>query len=69
MLPVFILRPNSSDKVLDMCAAPGSKTSLINEILSRSDESCLIANDLDLERSCMLMHQLRRDPCSSLIVT
>ena len=33
MVPVFFLEVKSNDKVLDMCAAPGSKTAQILEFM------------------------------------
>ena len=32
MMPVYVLNPKSSEDILDMCAAPGSKTTLIQAI-------------------------------------
>ncbi|CAG9131516.1 unnamed protein product [Plutella xylostella] len=56
-------------KVLDMCAAPGSKTAQLIEFL-HADESKMptgfvIANDVDNSRCYMLVHQAKRlnSPC------
>jgi len=35
MLPVFILDPNPSDIVIDMCAAPGGKATIIVTIINK----------------------------------
>lgn len=49
MIPVIILDPKPGDKILDMTAAPGSKTS---QIASLTDNEALItANDSNYERA------------------
>jgi 16S rRNA C967 or C1407 C5-methylase (RsmB/RsmF family) len=71
MVPPVLLNVVSTDTVLDMCAAPGSKTSQLLEDLSchnTNEESstttatagCLVANDASANRAYMLVHQLRR---------
>lgn len=37
MLPAIILGPKSGERILDMCAAPGSKTTQIAAFLPRCD--------------------------------
>lgn len=70
MIPPLFLNIEKGDLVLDMCAAPGSKTTQILEILS-SDSSVgtcvnalksggVIANDMNKKRAYMLTHQLKR---------
>lgn len=56
-----------------MCAAPGSKTAQLLEIL-HSDEGSIptgyvIANDIDNKRCYMLVHQAKRlnSPCMAVI--
>ena len=56
---------NLKSKILDMCAAPGSKTAQLIESLHKDEsnpipEGFVIANDLDNKRCYMLMHQLKR---------
>ena len=58
MVPPVVLAPEPNDIVLDMCAAPGSKTCQILEKLS--PEGAMIANDSSSQRAYMLVHQLRR---------
>lgn len=58
MVPPVVLAPQPDDIVLDMCAAPGSKTCQILEKLST--EGCMIANDSSAQRAYMLVSQLRR---------
>lgn len=62
MIPVTLLNPKPGEKVLDMCAAPGSKTIQILEYLhlNKQDkvqsEGFVIANDTDTKRAYMLTH-------------
>lgn len=76
MLPPLFLDITESDMVLDMCAAPGSKTSqMIEEQLSKVSSKAtvqltggVIANDADNKRAYMLTHQLQRIDCSGMLV-
>lgn len=52
ILPVLVLRVEPHDTVLDMCAAPGSKTAQIIEQLHRGE-------DLSTGLLVMLTHQAR----------
>jgi multisite-specific tRNA:(cytosine-C5)-methyltransferase len=57
---------------LDMCAAPGSKTAQMMEALNHHSTvttGLLIANDADLKRCHMLVHQTGRMPSVGLGVT
>lgn len=62
MIPPVLLQVTGNDRVLDMCAAPGSKTSQILEDMSSSKTSdgYLVANDSNTQRAYLLSHQLRR---------
>lgn len=61
MIPVTLLGVEPEHSVLDMCAAPGSKSIQILEALhangERMNTGMLIANDADTKRSFMLAHQ------------
>lgn len=68
-IPVIFLDPKPSDLILDLCAAPGSKTSQLQESLIKNQTGlhCLtqtgggiVANELDGQRACLLVHQLKR---------
>jgi 16S rRNA (cytosine1407-C5)-methyltransferase len=48
MIPAIVLNPNESDKVLDMCAAPGSKTTQLAELMN--NKGTIIANEISVER-------------------
>lgn len=65
MIPPLVLDVQSHHKILDMCAAPGSKTAQLIEFLHQdktnpTPEGFVVANDLDNKRCYMLMHQLKR---------
>ena len=49
MVPPVVLSPQPSDLVLDMCAAPGSKTSQMMEDLG--PQGCVVANDANNKRA------------------
>ncbi|XP_019437636.1 PREDICTED: multisite-specific tRNA:(cytosine-C(5))-methyltransferase-like isoform X2 [Lupinus angustifolius] len=75
MVPPLFLDIHSNHFVLDMCAAPGSKTFQLLEIIHKSTEAgslpdgMVIANDLDIQRCNLLIHQAKRLCTSNLIVT
>lgn len=73
MIPPLLLDVQPGHTVLDMCAAPGSKTTQLLEALL-AEEDCIpkglvIANDADHKRACMLVHQAKRLQTPCLIVT
>ena len=69
MIPPLFLDVQPHHKVLDMCAAPGSKTVQILEALHAGRDvvppGFVIANDVDFRRCNMLTHQTKRlcSPC------
>ncbi|KAJ1381984.1 hypothetical protein SESBI_44639 [Sesbania bispinosa] len=75
MVPPLFLDVHSNHFVLDMCAAPGSKTFQLLEILHQSTKAgslpdgMVIANDLDVQRCNLLIHQIKRMCTANLIVT
>lgn len=56
MVPPLVLDPHSGEKVLDLTAAPGSKTSQMAAIMNRSGE--LVANDSNKIRFFKLKHNM-----------
>lgn len=69
MIPPLVLDVQPHHKVLDMCAAPGSKTAQLIELLHKEENvtpsGYIIANDIDNNRCYMLVHQAKRlnSPC------
>ncbi|XP_078606922.1 RNA cytosine-C(5)-methyltransferase NSUN2-like isoform X2 [Branchiostoma floridae x Branchiostoma japonicum] len=70
MIPPLLLDVQPHHKILDMCAAPGSKTAQLIEMLHTEDGQSfpggfVVANDADNKRCYMLVHQAKRlnSPC------
>ncbi|ODV79988.1 S-adenosyl-L-methionine-dependent methyltransferase [Suhomyces tanzawaensis NRRL Y-17324] len=65
MIPPLLMDIKPHHNVLDMCAAPGSKTAQLVEALHAEEEQqaptgFVLANDSDYKRSHMLVHQVKR---------
>lgn len=66
MLPPLLLDVSRDDLVLDMCAAPGSKTVQILELMNSNEGGVhasnggIVANDVEYKRAYILAHQLQR---------
>ena len=58
ILPAMVLSPNKNDTVLDLCAAPGSKTTQLAELMN--NEGTLVANEIQLSRLKALVHNIER---------
>ncbi|KAK6258844.1 hypothetical protein SCA6_013318 [Theobroma cacao] len=75
MVPPLFLDVHPDHFVLDMCAAPGSKTFQLLEIIHHSakegslPDGMVLANDLDVQRCNLLIHQTKRMCTANLIVT
>ncbi|KAJ1302218.1 hypothetical protein OPQ81_001042 [Rhizoctonia solani] len=77
MIPPLLLDVQPHHTVIDMCAAPGSKTAQLLEALHANNTAVeasipsglLIANDTDNKRAHMLVHQSSRLPSPVLMVT
>ena len=82
MIPPLLLDVKPSHRVLDMCAAPGSKTFQLLEMLHvfaadeknggatiRLPTGVVVANDASLQRANLLTHQTKRSNSPALIVT
>ncbi|KAG8810800.1 hypothetical protein FRC19_004308 [Serendipita sp. 401] len=77
MLPPLVLDVEPHHRVIDMCAAPGSKTSQILEAMHTSPSGAsisnptgvVVANDSDYKRAGLLVHQSSRLPSPTLVVT
>ncbi len=62
-----ILDTNTKQTVLDLCAAPGGKSTLINSILTK--DSVLVANEVIKQRASVLSMNLSKWGTSNTIVT
>ncbi len=58
MLPPIILNPTENDVVLDLCAAPGSKTTELGELMN--NRGILISNEIQNDRLRMLVFNIER---------
>uniref|UniRef100_A0A8C5ZQM7 tRNA (cytosine(34)-C(5))-methyltransferase n=1 Tax=Marmota marmota marmota TaxID=9994 RepID=A0A8C5ZQM7_MARMA len=74
MIPPLLLNVQPHHKILDMCAAPGSKTTQLIEMLHADmsvpfPEGFVIANDVDNKRCYLLVHQAKRlsSPCIMVV--
>lgn len=56
MLPPFVLNPSAKDLVLDLCSAPGSKTTQIAELMN--NKGVLVVNELEMDRIKALVFNL-----------
>ncbi|XP_057970587.1 uncharacterized protein LOC131159581 [Malania oleifera] len=75
MVPPLFLDVHPDHFVLDMCAAPGSKTFQLLEIMHQSSTpgtlpcGMVVANDVDIQRCNLLIHQTKRMCTANLMVT
>ena len=66
-LPVLALNPQPGEKILDMCASPGGKTTYIGQLMK--NEGLLVANDLKKERIKSLFFNIQRLGIKNSIIT
>ena len=76
MIPPLMMDVRPESRVLDVCAAPGSKTTELLELLHSKIKSpgllpsgFVVANDVDVDRSFMLVHQTKRMASPCFVVT
>ncbi|MEK6889487.1 MAG: RsmB/NOP family class I SAM-dependent RNA methyltransferase [Nanoarchaeota archaeon] len=67
MMSVLALTPEPGEFILDLCAAPGSKSSQISAKMGNS--GTLIANDLKLDRIRILAATLERAGVTNCVIT
>lgn len=67
LLAALALNPQVGERVLDLCASPGSKTTQIVQILSQ--KGTIVANDVNLERVKILITNLRKFGALNMLVT
>lgn len=63
MIPATLMELGPGMKVLDMCAAPGAKTTQIAQYMK--NEGCIVANDPNVRRTNVLISNLQK--CGVLI--
>lgn len=67
MIPPIVLDPQPGDVVLDLCAAPGSKTTQLAQYME--NKGVLVANDVSYDRLAALGINLQRCGVSNCVVT
>lgn len=67
MMPPLALAPSKGDVILDLCAAPGSKTSQLAMLME--NQGTIIANDIRIDRLKALNSNLERCGVTNAITT
>ncbi len=67
MVPPLILDPKPGEVILDVCAAPGSKTTQMAQLMK--NRGIIVANDVKLDRLVALGANLQRCGVANTIVT
>lgn len=66
MLPVMALAPQENERILDMCAAPGGKSTYIAALMKNT--GCLMSNDANKDRTRAVVGNFHRLGISNTIV-
>jgi len=81
MIPPILLDVHCDHAILDMCAAPGSKTAQLLELIQADSvvsrrqsntepvKGFVVANDADPKRAFMLTHQMNRLNAANILIT
>lgn len=67
MMPILVLQPKPDDIILDLCAAPGSKTTQLAALMQ--NKGTILANDVSLGRISILSANLERTGSSNTVIT
>lgn len=67
MIPPIVLAPGEKERILDLTAAPGSKTTQMSQMMG--NKGCIIANDNAYERIKALRGNINRLGCMNVVIT
>lgn len=67
MIPPLVLDPKNDEIILDLCAAPGAKTTQIAQIMGNN--GAIVANDIKIKRIRALKGNLQRIGVANTIIT
>ncbi|KAL0612632.1 hypothetical protein AAY473_019264 [Plecturocebus cupreus] len=67
MLPVMALAPQEHERILDMCSAPGGKTSYIAQLMKNT--GVILANDANAERLKSVVGNLHRLGVTNTVIS
>ena len=65
MIPPLWLKPKPKEVVLDMCAAPGGKTTHLSQLMSNT--GLIIALDKDVKKNASMINNLQRMGCKNVV--
>ncbi|MFH1404230.1 MAG: RsmB/NOP family class I SAM-dependent RNA methyltransferase [Candidatus Altiarchaeota archaeon] len=67
MIPVLALDPQPGERVLDMCAAPGGKSTHIAQLMRNT--GTLVANDNNVRRIRALVYSIQKSGVRNAVIT
>ncbi|PIN87224.1 tRNA methyltransferase [Candidatus Woesearchaeota archaeon CG10_big_fil_rev_8_21_14_0_10_44_13] len=67
MIPPIVLDPKPGEKILDMCASPGSKTTQMGQMME--NKGIVVANDISADRLAALGVNIQRCGLVNAVIT